>query len=98
MAALEKSNIPSSSCATTANINPFPTKVAITLNITPVKARLTNPSRNPLSPGIILQGPDFRNLAIPNPPLETDNISVKGTDGGIEKIPFDTSIQMRICI
>ena len=66
--------------ATIGSNNPFPTKVAITLNTTAGKPRLTKPSRNPLVLGIILQGPVFMNLAIPNPPLKIERASVMGTD------------------
>ena len=66
--------------ATVGSNNPFPTKVAITLNMTAGKPRLTKPSRNPLVLGTILQGPVFMNLAIPNPPLKIERASVMGTD------------------
>ena len=62
--------------ATTGSNNPFPTKVAITLNTTAGKPRLTKPSMNPLVLGTILQGPVFMNLAMPNPPLKIERASV----------------------
>ena len=71
--------IPSVPSTTTGNINPFPRRVAIALKTTAGKPRLTNPSRNPLLLGIILQGPVFRNLAIPNPPERAEIIIVKAT-------------------
>ena len=89
------------SCATTGSNNPFPTKVAITLNTTGGKPRLTKPSRNPLVLGTILQGPVFMNLAMPNPPLKIERASVKGTDpdhttsGGVA---FDVIRQIRMWI
>ena len=84
--------------ATVGSNNPFPTKVAITLNTTDGKPRLTKPSRNPLVLGTILQGPVFMNLAIPNPPLNTDKASVKGTTDPDITFSFDTSRQMRMWI
>ena len=83
--------------ATTGSNNPFPTKVAMMLNTTAGKPRLTKPSRNPLVLGIILDGPVFRNLAIPNPPLKIDRPSVKGTDPDIMSL-FDIIRQIRMWI
>ena len=80
MATLEKIKPPPPPSATTGSINPFPTKVAMTLNITAGKPRLTMPSRNPPVMGNILQGPVFMNLAIPNPPLNIDSASEMKTD------------------
>ena len=100
MATLETTNPPVSVrlSATTGSNNPFPTKVAMILNITDGKPRLTKPSRNPLVWGTILQGPVFMNLAIPNPPLNTDKASVKGTTDPDITFSFDTSRQMRMWI
>ena len=78
MATLEK--IKPTVTVTTASKHPFPTKVAITLNTTVGKPRLTKPSRNPLVLGIILQGPVFMNLAIPNPPVKIEKTSEMITD------------------
>ena len=80
MATLEKIKPSRISCATTGSNNPFPTKVAITLNTTAGKPRLTKPSRNPLVLGTILQGPVFINLAIPKPPLKIEKASEMKTD------------------
>ena len=80
MATLEKIKPPPPPSATTGSINPFPTKVAMTLKITARKPRLAKPSRNPPVMGTILQGPFFMNLAIPNPPLNIDSASVMKTD------------------
>ena len=81
MATLEKTNppappLPPKLSATTGSNNPFPTKVAMILNITAGKPRLTKPSRNPLVWGTILQGPVFMNLAIPKPLLKIERTSV----------------------
>ena len=78
MATLETTNPPVSVrlSATTGSNNPFPTKVAMILNITDGKPRLTKPSRNPLVWGTILQGPVFMNLAIPKPLLKIERTSV----------------------
>ena len=101
MAALEKIKPAPPSSATTVSDNPFPTKVAMMLNTTAGKPRLTKPSINPLVLGIILQGPVFMNLAIPNPPLKIERASVKGTDpdhttsGGVA---FDVIRQIRMWI
>ena len=75
MATLEKIKPPEikvSLSANTGSVNPFPTRVAITLNTTAGKPRLTNPSKIPVVLGIILKGLVFRNFATPNPPLNTD--------------------------
>ena len=87
------------SCATTGSNNPFPTKVAITLNTTAGKPMLTKPSRNPLVLGTILQGPVFMNLAMPNPPLKIERASVKGTDPENDSgLLFDTIRHIRTWI
>ena len=63
--------------ASAGSNNPFPTKVAMTLNTTAGKPRLTKPSRNPLVLGTILQGPVLAmNLAIPNPQLKIERASL----------------------
>ena len=80
MATLEKIKPLPKPSATVGSNNPFPTKVAITLNTTAGKPRLTKPSRNPLVLGTILQGPVFMNLAIPNPPLKIERASETKTD------------------
>ena len=67
------------------------------LNTSAGKPRLTKPSRNPLVLGIILDGPVFRNLAIPNPPLKTDRARVRGTDPDTG-LSFDTIRQIRMWI
>ena len=77
MAALEKIKPSPLPYATAGSNNPFPTKVAMTLNTTAGKPRLTKPSRNPLVLGTILQGPVLAmNLAIPNPPLKIERASL----------------------
>ena len=87
------------SCATTGSNNPFPTKVAITLNTTAGKPMLTKPSRNPLVLGTILQGPVFMNLAMPNPPLKIERASVKGTEPlNAFALLFDISRHIRMWI
>ena len=97
MATLEKTKPLGPPYATTGSINPFPTNVAMTLSTTAGKPRLTKPSMNPLVLGTILHGPVFINLAIPNPPLKIDSVSVKRTDLDIPS-KFDTSRQIRIWI
>ena len=99
MATLEKIKPPPPPSATTGSINPFPTKVAMTLNITAGKPRLTKPSRNPLVLGTILQGPVFINLAIPKPPLKIERASVTKTDrdNGANSL-FDTTRQSTMWI
>ena len=96
MATLEKIKPFGPPTATAGSNNPFPTNVAMMLNTTAGKPRLTKPSRNPLVLGIILDGPVFRNLAIPNPPLKTDRARVRGTDPDFPA--FDTSRQIRMWI
>ena len=101
MATLEKTKPLGPPYATVGSNNPFPTKVAITLNTTAGKPRLTKPSRNPLVLGIILQGPVFMNLAIPNPPLKIERASVKGNDPenvSLGCVLFDTSRHIRMWI
>ena len=70
----------------------------MTLSTTDGKPKLTKPSRNPLVLDNILQGPVFRNLAIPNPPLNTEKASLKGTTDPDITFSFDTSRQMRMWI
>ena len=52
--------------ATTGSKNPFPRRVARILNSTGGSPIPTKPSKKPLLLGMILQGPLFRNLPIPN--------------------------------
>ena len=103
MATLEKTKPPPRPDATTGSNNPFPTKVAMTLNTTVGKPRLTKPSRNPLVLGTILHGPVFINLAMPKPPLKIERASVMRTDPEMISLmglssPFDISRQIRMCI
>ena len=99
MAALEKIKPAPPSSATTVSDNPFPTKVAMMLNTTAGKPRLTKPSINPLVLGIILQGPVFMNLAIPNPPLKIERANVTKTDAGTSScVAFDITRQSTMWI
>ena len=94
MATLEKIKRAPRPYATTGSNNPFPTNVAMTLNTTAGKPRLTKPSRNPLVQGTILQGPVFMNLAIPTPPLKIERANVTKTDAGTSPcVAFDITRQ-----
>ena len=68
---------PPDTAATTGSKNPFPRRVARMLNTTAGSPRLTKPSKKPLLLGMILQGPDLRNLAMPNPPLAIEVANVR---------------------
>ena len=83
--------------ATMDNMNAFPRMVAMVLNATVGSPRLTKPSRKPLVPGMILQGPVFKNLAMPNPPLKTEVARVIGYFVYLSfTIPFDTARTKRM--
>ena len=83
------------SSATTGSKNPFPRIVARMLNTTAGSPRLTKPSKKRPLLGMILQGPDLRNLAIPNPPLaiEVANVSINIASRGLA---FDTTRHRRM--
>ena len=86
------------SSATMANINPFPSRVARTLNTTAGNPRLIKPPKKPLVSGIILQGPVCRNLDMPNPPLmnEDTNVMINVVCKCLNLFEFDIAKHIRI--
>ena len=93
MPVLARFNLPSSlglgSQATIGSNIPFPKRVDRIVRKQVGKPRLTSPSKNPLSLGIILHGPFIRNFVIPNPPLKSEIANVKINEGR-SGMSFDT--------
>ena len=86
---------PPGPAAAAGSKNPFPRRVARMLNTTAGSPRLTKPSKKWLLLGMILQGPDLRNLAMPNPPLaiEVANVSINIAS---RPLKFDTTRNKRM--